>query len=138
MGVAQLGDGVCALPEDARTSEQLEWVADQLLKARGTALLLRGETLGTADERHVIRLMASARAAEHGELSDRVTHLLEAGLDREIERRRVLKSVRRELRAIQRRDHVPPPERQRASVQVAELGRRWLEAPEAATRWVAL
>jgi hypothetical protein len=138
LGVAQLGDGICALPEDARTREQLEWVADQVLEAGGTALLVRGETLSSGDERQLVGLMSTARGAEYAELSDRVTHLLEAGPGREVERRRALRSVRRELRAIQRRDHFPPPERERASVQVAELGRRWLEATAAATESVAL
>ncbi|MGH8894932.1 MAG: Chromate resistance protein ChrB, partial [Actinomycetes bacterium] len=37
LGVAQLADGVVALPADARTREQLEWVAGQVQDAHGTA-----------------------------------------------------------------------------------------------------
>ncbi len=29
LGVAQIGDGVVTLPEDARTREQLEWIAER-------------------------------------------------------------------------------------------------------------
>lgn len=122
-----------ALPEDARTREQLEWVADQVLEAGGTALLLRSETLTAADERHLVGVLSSARADEYDELADRVTDLLVAGPIGEVERRRVLKSVRRDLRTIQRRDHFPPTERDRASFQVAELGRRWTASSESVT-----
>ncbi len=119
-----------ALPEDARTREQLEWVAHQVLEAGGTALLLRSETLAAADERHLVTVLSSARADEYADLNDRVSDLLVAGPRGDVERRRVLKSVRRELRTIQRRDHFPPTERERASVLVAELGRRWTASPE--------
>jgi hypothetical protein len=38
LGVAQLADGLVALPEDARTREHLEWIADEVLAAGGTAI----------------------------------------------------------------------------------------------------
>jgi hypothetical protein len=37
LGVAQLSDGLVALPADARTREALEWLADDVLAADGTA-----------------------------------------------------------------------------------------------------
>ena len=37
LGVAQLSDGLVALPADARTREQLEWLADDVVEAAGTA-----------------------------------------------------------------------------------------------------
>ncbi|MCW2617097.1 MAG: uncharacterized protein JWR28_246 [Modestobacter sp.] len=37
LGVAQLADGLVALPADARTRESLEWLADDVLPADGTA-----------------------------------------------------------------------------------------------------
>ncbi len=36
LGVAQLADGLVALPADARTRESLEWLADDVLAAGGT------------------------------------------------------------------------------------------------------
>ena len=133
LGVAQLADGVVALPEDARTREQLEWVADQVLEAGGTALLFRSETFSAADERHLIGVLTSARAAEYVDLADRVTGLLLTGTRGEVERRRALRSVRRELRAIQRRDHFTSQERDRVTAQVAELGRRWVDSTDLVT-----
>jgi hypothetical protein len=43
MGVAQIGDGLVALPDDARTREQLEWVAADVDAAGGSAILWRAE-----------------------------------------------------------------------------------------------
>ena len=37
LGVAQLADGLVALPADARTREQLEWAAEEVEEAGGTA-----------------------------------------------------------------------------------------------------
>ena len=42
LGVAQLGDGLVALPADARTREQLDWVADEVTEAGGTASRVAG------------------------------------------------------------------------------------------------
>ncbi len=49
LGAGQLVDGVAALPEDARTREHLEWVADQVLEAGGTSLLLRAQAVARTD-----------------------------------------------------------------------------------------
>jgi hypothetical protein len=42
LGVAQLGDGLVALPADARTQEQLEWVAEDVADHGGEATVWRG------------------------------------------------------------------------------------------------
>ena len=47
LGVAQLSDGLVALPADARTREQLEWIADDVVAAGGTA----GRLARPADDR---------------------------------------------------------------------------------------
>ncbi len=39
LGVAQLGDGLVALPSDARTKEHLEWTAEQVREAGGQAIV---------------------------------------------------------------------------------------------------
>src|SRR3954470_12487901 len=39
LGVAQLSDGLVALPADARTREHLEWIADEVLAAKGEATI---------------------------------------------------------------------------------------------------
>ena len=39
LGVAQLSDGLVALPADARTREHLEWIADEVIEAGGAATI---------------------------------------------------------------------------------------------------
>src|SRR5258705_7585442 len=40
LGVAQLADGLVTLPADARTREQLEWIAQEIIEAGGEASIL--------------------------------------------------------------------------------------------------
>lgn len=118
LGVAQLGDGLVALPEDARTREQLEWVADLIDDAGGTATLWRAEAMSRADERRVARAMAEARAAEYFAIAQAADAAMSAA---DGERVRDLRRLRRELRAVQRRDYFPPDERERARLAVEAL-----------------
>lgn len=118
LGVAQLGDGLVALPADARTREQLEWVADQITDAGGTAgvWLARPGTL--RQEREVAAGMAAARAAEYTAVIAEAT----AGRGGDPgTRAAALRRLRGELRRINRRDYFPPPEREAAQAAVAAL-----------------
>src|SRR3954451_19243529 len=65
LGVAQFCDGLVALPADARTREQLEWIAEQIVESGGTAgvWLARPGTL--RQERDLAAVMAAARTAEY-------------------------------------------------------------------------
>ncbi|HEV8295804.1 MAG TPA: Chromate resistance protein ChrB [Acidimicrobiales bacterium] len=111
LGVAQIVDGLVALPADARTVEHLEWVADEVTDTGGEASLWVGRLQSTAQERHVIRRMAEGVAAEYQAVIDEV----EAGEDLTVSaRRRVVARLRRELHRIEQRDYFPPPERARA------------------------
>src|SRR3982751_2146031 len=70
LGVAQLSDGLVALPADARTQESLEWLADDVLAANGTAGLWVARPATAAQERELAGGMAAARAAEYRQLAD--------------------------------------------------------------------
>ena len=121
LGVAQLGDGVVALPEDARTREHLEWVADRVLEAGGSVLLLRAQAFTRRDERAIARGMAAARAKE----SDQVRRkALEVAAGSAGGGARTLRRLRKELRGVQRRDYFPPAERDLAVAAVSELAAR--------------
>jgi len=109
---------VVALPEDARTREQLEWVADEVVEAGGTSLLWRAETLAGADERAVAQTMTAARGAEYDVVIAAAAAVAEAPA---AQRRRVLKRLRRDLRTIRRRDFFPPPQAEQAATAVAAL-----------------
>lgn len=126
LGVAQLGDGLVALPEDARTRELLEWVATEVDEAGGSAMLWQAQTLSRSDERSVAQGMADARAEEYRTLIARARAGLGAA---QAERARLLLKLRRELRAVQRRDYFAPAERDEAVAAVSDLAAASLVTP---------
>src|SRR5205823_1282066 len=65
LGVAQLADGLVALPADARTREQLEWIADEITEAGGEASIWLAQPASAAQERDLAQRLATARAAEY-------------------------------------------------------------------------
>ena len=118
-GVAQLGDGLVALPADARTREQLEWVAEEVVDAGGTAGVWLARPATLTQERVLAQEMATARAAEYTAL----TEAARAALDAEgPEQSRVLRKLRTQWREITRRDFFPPSEREAASTALRDLG----------------
>lgn len=126
LGVAQLGDGLVALPADARTREQLEWVADEVREAAGMAGVWLARPATVTQERELASAMAEARITEYEALrADAVAAL---GFDL-AERTRALRRLRAELRRIQRRDFFPPPERDGAVAAVEQVGAQTPAAP---------
>lgn len=111
LGVAQLGDGLVALPADARTQEQLEWVAEQVEQAGGQAGVWRARATSQEQEHRVVAEMATARATEYRQLQDKVVALSVVDV---AGTRSTLVRLRAELRRIERRDYFPPPERTHA------------------------
>ena len=111
LGVAQLGDGLVALPSDARTREQLEWAADEALAAGGTAGVWLARPTTRAQERDIAQVMNAARAEEYRSLVHDAESTLHAA---EVDRARVLRRLRVENHRIRRRDFFRPPERERA------------------------
>jgi hypothetical protein len=118
LGVAQLSDGLVALPADARTRESLEWLADDVLAADGTAGLWVARPATPAQERDLASGMAAARAQEYRELATACQAA--TATDRQ-ERARALRRLRGEWRAIDRRDFFPPPERELAATALRAL-----------------
>ena len=120
LGAAQLLDGLVVLPLDSRTREQLEWLADEVVEARGEATIWIAESASAAQERALASRMAEAVAREYEAL------IAEAGEElgeSAAERRRRLRRLRRELQAIRRRDYFPPPEREAARTAIEDLAR---------------
>jgi hypothetical protein len=118
LGVAQLADGVVALPADARTRESLEWLADDVLAAGGTAGIWTARPATAAQERELAVGMAAARAEEYRALTAECTAARELS---EAQRTRALRRLRSEWRAIGRRDFFPPAERDAAAVALRAL-----------------
>jgi len=102
LGVAQLGDGLVALPADARTRELFEWVAEEVTDHGGEATLWLGQPLGTAAHAEIVARMTKAVDADY----DAVT--AEANTSAELDplaRRRAVSRLRREMHRIQARDY---------------------------------
>jgi hypothetical protein len=118
LGVAQLADGLVALPADARTQEQLEWLAGDVTDASGTAGLWVARPATVAQERELAAGMAAARTEEYRALAEQCRRATEAGT---AEGSRALRRLRGEWRAINRRDFFPPPEREVAAAALRDL-----------------
>jgi hypothetical protein len=118
LGVAQVLDGLAALPLDARNREQLEWLADEILDAGGEATIWVGELGSAGQERELAALMAEAIAVEYRALIEQAAVARGQALG---QRRRTLGRLRRELRRIRARDYFPPPEREFAQRALDEM-----------------
>jgi hypothetical protein len=124
LGVAKVGDGLVALPADARSRERLEWIADEVTEAGGEATLWTARLTSAAQERALARRMADAVAAEYRALAAAARGAGAAGLVKD----QTVARLRRELRRISQRDYFPPAERDDARRAVGAL------AGEAAAR----
>jgi hypothetical protein len=118
LGAVQVLDNLVALPMDARTREQLEWLADEVVDAGGEASIWLAQAATAAHERELAARMAEAVAAEYRALISAVAEAtaLPAG-----QRRRAVSRLRRELRSIRSRDFFAPPEADVARRAVEEL-----------------
>jgi len=129
LGVAQLSDGLIALPADARTREQLDWIAEEIVESGGTATVWLAQPATLAQERDLAAAMAAARRDEYRAIIDQATAAESAGAP---ERLRTVRRLRDELRRIHRRDYFPPTERDtaRQAVQLLAEPRTKADAPE--------
>ena len=121
LGVAQLSDGLVALPADARTREQLEWVAEEVEEAGGSAGVWLARPATRALQREVAAPMNAARAAEFQEIADRALQALTAS---PAERLQALRRLRAQMRRVERRDFFRPPERENARQALRDLSQQ--------------
>ena len=119
LGAVQVLDGLVALPADARTREQLEWLADEVLEAGGEASIWIAEAGSASQERALAARMAGAVAAEYRAVE---AAALAARSATASSRRRTVRRLRRDLRAIRARDYFPPSEAAEARRAVDALG----------------
>ena len=111
LGAAQVVDGLVALPLDARTKEQLEWVGDEIRTAGGEATIWTARLGSVRQERDLATRMADLVATEYRAVIGAAQH---AEDEEPSIRRRTLARLRRELRRIGHRDYFPPAEREAA------------------------
>ncbi len=118
LGVVQLGDGLVGLPADARTREQLEWIAEDVVDHHGEALLWLGRPADPSADHALVEQMNMALADEY----DAVTAEAAATHDADSQtRRRVVARLRRELHRIEARDFFATPQGEQARRSVEQL-----------------
>lgn len=118
LGAVQVLDNLVALPLDARTREQLEWLADEVVDAGGEASIWLAEAATAAHERELAVRMAESIVAEYQSLISAVGDAADLPNG---QRRRAVVRLRRELRSIRSRDYFPPPEANVARRAVEDL-----------------
>ena len=128
LGVAQISDGLVALPADARTREQLEWIAEEVTEATGSASIWIAQPATVSAERELATAMAQARAAEYAAIAAEAAAAARATI---VERQSLARRLRAELRRIHRRDYFPPVEREQADAAVGALATDASRAREA-------
>jgi hypothetical protein len=119
LGAVPILDGLVGLPADARTKEQLEWLADEVIEAGGEATIWVGRPGSAQQERAIAQRMANAVAVDYRSIAADAKEAL-ASVDGP-SRRRTLGRLRRELRRVGTRDFFPPPEREPARHAVERL-----------------
>ena len=112
LGVAQILDGLVALPLDARNREQLEWLADEVVRSGGTATVWKAEPTTRRQERELVAQMQAAIDEEY----DAVISETKGQAPQ-----RALKRLRAEIRRIERRDYFPSGKRSEARHAVESL-----------------
>lgn len=118
LGAVQLGDGLVALPADARTREQLEWVAEEVTENGGEATVWLGWPLDPAAASAMAARMTAAVAVEYEAVAAAAAA---AAAAETATRRRVMGRLRRQLHRIESRDYFPSPRREDARRAVEEL-----------------
>jgi hypothetical protein len=124
LGVAQLVDGLVALPLDSRNREQLEWLADEIVELGGEASVWVARP-GSAGQARALAATLQDRVA--GEYRAVIAEARAAAAEPGGRERRTLARLRRELGRIRRRDYFPPPEREEARRAVEALAERLAE-----------
>jgi hypothetical protein len=118
LGVAQLTDGLVALPADDRTKEAFEWMAEEIIEYGGEATVWVGQPGDTKTATVMRARMKAAITAEYEAVAEEATTTL---IDDEAVRRRVAARLRRELARIHARDFFPPAARRGAERAVDHL-----------------
>jgi hypothetical protein len=118
LGVVRLGDGLVGVPADARTSEQVDWIAEEIRQAGGTASAWLATPTDRAQEQALVEDARAARTAEYRTVIA-AAEMVATGTD--TERGRALRRLRTQLRRINRRDFFAAPLRDEARAAVDSL-----------------
>ena len=115
LGALYLQDGVAALPEDAVTREQLEWLQLRVREAGGEATLWEARPGTVAEEGELVRTFRSSREEAYRTIvtkAERIRRKAQMGAGPLLEQ---LDKLEREFRAERRRDYFRSPLRTEAA-----------------------
>ena len=117
LGALYLQDGVAALPEDAVTREQLEWLQLRIREAGGEATLWEALPNTVAENRDLVEAFRAAREESYGKMIE-AAHRIRRKADLGGEGASLLEELartEREFRAERRRDYFRSPLRTEAA-----------------------
>jgi hypothetical protein len=106
LGAVYLQDGAVALPEDAVTREQLEWLQLRVREAGGEASLWEAQPATLAEEKSLVEAFRSSREEAYANIiseAERVRRKAEMGGGKALGEE--LGKLEREFRAERRRDY---------------------------------
>lgn len=115
LGIAQISDGLVALPSDARTREHFEWIAVKVLEADGEAMVWIASTVTRRDDEALAQRMRQDRTVEYEAIVAEASQLDEPYDQRAVAR------LRRQWRKIDRRDYFRSPGRDDARLAIASV-----------------
>ena len=116
LGALYLQDGVAALPEDAVTREQLEWLQLRILEAEGEATLWEGQPNTLAENNRLVAAFRTSREEAYQSIIARAERIqAKARLSGGETLLTELAKLEREFRAERRRDYFRSPLRKEAS-----------------------
>ena len=117
LGALYLQDGAAALPEDAVTREQLEWLQLRVREAGGEATLWEALANTIAEDRSLVEGFRASREASYEKLVEsagRLRRKAALGSDEHLLLEE-LRKLEREFRAERRRDYFRSPMRNEAA-----------------------
>jgi hypothetical protein len=128
LGALYLQDGVAALPEDAVTREQLEWLQLRVREAGGEATLWEARPGTLAEEGELVRTFRASREEAYRAIiaeAERIRRKAQMGGGTLLEQ---LGNLEREFRAERRRDYFRSPLRTEATAALRAARRAALRA----------
>ena len=115
LGAVYIQDGVVALPEDATTREQLEWLQLRVRESGGQATLWEARPGTVAEEAELVQTFRSSREEAYRGIiaeAERLRRKAQMGGEALLE---PLRKLEREFRAERRRDYFRSPSRSEAA-----------------------
>jgi len=116
LGALYLQDGAVALPEDAVTREQLEWLQLRVREAGGAATLWEAKPATLSEEKALVEAFRSSREEAYANIiseAERIRRKAEMGGGKALSEE--LRKLELELRAERRRDYFRSPLRKEAA-----------------------